>query len=227
MERIIQVSRPRELVIIGAGGSAPELVGIVEAMNAVEPTFTLLGFLDDNPSKKGGGVGDLPVLGGSDMVGELNDALIVLGVAHYRRPRCREDLARRLGLPRERYATLIHPSANVSNRATLGAGVMIGPFAMISPGATVGDHVFVAPYAHVSHDATVEDGATLAAGSMVCGGSKLLAAAYLGARSVLMDGVCVGEGAVVGIGAVVIRDVSPDAVVVGNPARPLAGRIAP
>lgn len=219
------MSGPRDLVIIGAGGSAPELVDIVEAMNAVRPTFTLLGFLDDSPSKQGRSVGDLPVLGTTDMAAEMKDALFVLGIAHYRRPRCRADLAARLGLPHERFGTLIHPSANISNRATLGSGIMAGSFAMISPGATVGNHVFVAPYAHVSHDATAGDGATMAAGSMLCGGSKLGAGAYMGARSVLMDGVCVGDGAVVGIGAVVIRDVAPDAVVVGNPARPIVGRV--
>lgn len=214
----------RDLVVVGAGGSAAEIVGIVEAVNEVRPTYSLLGFLDDSPAKQGTSVWGFPVLGNAKKAREMSEALIVLGIAHYRRPRCRADLAARLNLPRERFATLIHPSANVSKRATLGCGVMVFPFASVSPGATVGDHVFIAPYAHVSHDASVEDGATVAAGSMVCGGSRLCAGAYMGARSVLMDGVCVGAGAVVGIGGVVIRDVAPDTVVVGNPAKPISSR---
>ena len=211
----------RDLVIIGAGGSAPELVGMVEAINAVTPTFSLLGFLDDGAAKQNTSVCDRPVLGTTDMAAEISDALFVLGIAHYRRPRCRADLATRLNLPDDRYATLVHPSALVSNRAKLGCGAMVFPFAMISPGTSIGNHCFIAPYCHVSHDAITGDGATMAAGSMLCGGSKLGSGAYMGARSVLMDGVCVGEGAVVGIGAVVIHEVAPDAVVVGNPARPV------
>ncbi len=213
----------RDLVIIGAGGSSPELVGIVEAVNAMQPTFSLLGFLDDSPAKRGTSLCDLPILGGTDRAAVMNDSLFVLGIAHYRRPRCRADLAARLGLPGHRYATLIHPNAIVSARARLGCGVVILPFAMISPGAMIGDHAFIGPYCHVSHDAIVENGGTLAGSSLMCGTSKLCAGAYLGARSVLMDGVCVGNGSVVGIGSVVIRDVAPDAVVVGNPAKPING----
>jgi sugar O-acyltransferase (sialic acid O-acetyltransferase NeuD family) len=217
----------RDLVIIGAGGSAAEIVGIVEAVNAIEPAFSLLGFLDDSPAKQGSSVCNLPVLGTSHLAADMNDAQLVLGIAHYRRPRCRADLAARLGLPSDRFATLVHPSAMVSKSATLGCGTIVFPFAMISPGASIGDHAFIAPYCHVSHDAIVEDSATMAAGSMLCGGSRLCTAAYMGARSVLMDGVCVGAEAVVGIGGIVIRDVAPNTVVVGNPAKPIkadAGR---
>lgn len=214
----------RDLVIIGAGGGAAELVGTVEAVNAVEPTFSLIGFLDDSPAKRGTSLCDLPILGTVDRAADINDAMFVIGIAHYRRPTCRADLAARLGLPGERYATVIHPNAVVSTRARVGSGVLVFAFAMISPGAVVGDHAFIGPYCHVSHDATVEDGGTLAAGALMCGTSKLCAGAYMGARSVLMDGVCVGNGAVVGIGGVVIRDAAPDTVVVGNPAKPIKGR---
>ena len=41
----------------------------------------------------------------------------------------------------------------------------------------------------------------------------------IGARSMIMPGVCVGDHAVVGAGAVVTKDVPPNSIVVGNPAR--------
>lgn len=44
---------------------------------------------------------------------------------------------------------------------------------------------------------------------------------WLGARSIIMPGVTVGAGAIVGAGAVVTRDVPPDTVVAGVPARVL------
>jgi acetyltransferase-like isoleucine patch superfamily enzyme len=43
--------------------------------------------------------------------------------------------------------------------------------------------------------------------------------AKIGANVTLLPGVVVGENALVGAGAVVVRDVPPGAVVVGNPAR--------
>jgi UDP-2-acetamido-3-amino-2,3-dideoxy-glucuronate N-acetyltransferase len=43
--------------------------------------------------------------------------------------------------------------------------------------------------------------------------------ATVGAGAVVLPGVTIGERAMVGAGAVVTKDVEPDTVVVGNPAR--------
>ena len=48
---------------------------------------------------------------------------------------------------------------------------------------------------------------------------RICRGAWIGARAVIMKGVTVGEGAVVGTGSVVMRDVPPYTVVLGNPAR--------
>lgn len=45
--------------------------------------------------------------------------------------------------------------------------------------------------------------------------------AWVGARAVVLPGVTIGENAVVGAGSVVTKDVPPNTVVVGNPARPI------
>lgn len=61
-----------------------------------------------------------------------------------------------------------------------------------------------------------------------CGGSwyttlvapvKVGARAWIGAKAVICPGVTIGENAVVGAGAVVVRDVPPNAVAAGVPAR--------
>lgn len=43
--------------------------------------------------------------------------------------------------------------------------------------------------------------------------------AWIGAGAIILPGVRIGEGAVVGAGSVVTKDVEPNIVVVGNPAR--------
>lgn len=42
---------------------------------------------------------------------------------------------------------------------------------------------------------------------------------FIGARAIVMKGVTIGARSVVGAGAVVVKDVPPDVVVAGNPAR--------
>ena len=45
--------------------------------------------------------------------------------------------------------------------------------------------------------------------------------ASIGSNATILCGITIGEGAVVGAGSVVTRDVAPDTVVAGNPARVL------
>jgi acetyltransferase-like isoleucine patch superfamily enzyme len=47
---------------------------------------------------------------------------------------------------------------------------------------------------------------------------------WIGAQSTIVDGVTVGDGVVIGAGSVVTRDVPPDTIVAGVPARPLRKR---
>lgn len=213
-----------DLIVIGAGGGAGDIVWMVEDLNRVGPRWRLRGFLDDDPAKEGTYVCGLPVLGPVDAAADHCEARVVVGIAHYRRPLVRAQVVARLNLPRERFATLIHPSAAVSPHARVGAGSLVFTGALVNHAAGVGEHVFVGPSCIVSHDAVVEDAATMALGAALCGGARLGAGAYAGARSVVKDGVTVGGGAVVGIGSVVIRDVPAHAVVIGNPARPIPTR---
>jgi len=50
---------------------------------------------------------------------------------------------------------------------------------------------------------------------------------FIGARSIIMKGVQIGDGAVIGIGSVVTRNVPPNSIYFGNPAREIGVRAIP
>jgi maltose O-acetyltransferase len=55
-----------------------------------------------------------------------------------------------------------------------------------------------------------------------CGGSIIIGeGAWIGARAIILPNVTIGNGAVVAAGAVVTRDVPPNTLVAGVPAKPL------
>jgi sugar O-acyltransferase (sialic acid O-acetyltransferase NeuD family) len=212
-----------DLVILGAGGTAGDIAWNVEEINRVEPRWTLRGFLDDDSAKQGTSIAGYPVLGPLSAAGDFDGARFLIGIAHYRRPLARKQLFDRIGLAPERFATLVHPTASVSPHARVGAGTVIFQNVVVCHGAVVGSHVFVLALCVVSHDAVVQDFATMTSGVVLCGGARLAVGAYAGARSVIRDGVTIGEGSVAALGSVVVRDVAPNRVVVGNPAREIPG----
>ena len=128
----------------------------------------------------------------------------------------------------------------------IGSGSRIGPFVEIQRGAVVGERCKVQSHAFICDGVEIEDEvfvghgvlfindksprATTEAGTLqTVDDWELLPTvvrrrATLGSGAVILGGVTVGEGALVGAGAVVTRDVQPNEVVVGNPARPLTTR---
>jgi sugar O-acyltransferase (sialic acid O-acetyltransferase NeuD family) len=212
------------LIILGTGGSAYDVLDIVDAINADRRTWEVVGFLDD-AKPTGGEHSGYPILG------KLSDAtrfdahrfVNVIGsdTSYARRPR----IVASTGLDAGHFATLVHPGASVSSRVRLGRGTYVNHGVSVGGGTVVGDHVALGPGAIVGHDSILEDFALIAPGAVISGFCRIGLACYVGAAAAIRQRVTVGDGALVGMGAVVLRDVLPGQTVVGNPARVLVRSI--
>lgn len=210
----------RSLLLIGAGGFARETVELVRAINREAPTWELVGLLDDDPELRGRELLGVPVLGTCDAAAEFPDASFAACVANPGDPLRRLRLVERLGLPAERYATLVHPRAVVPGSVTLGPGSVVHANTVLTADIRVGAHVAIMPSVVLTHDDVVEEGVTFGAGACVAGAVTIGAGAYIGAGALLRERLTVGAGAVVGMGAVVTRSVPPGETWYGSPAQP-------
>jgi sugar O-acyltransferase (sialic acid O-acetyltransferase NeuD family) len=192
----------------------------VEALDCLGEAFRPIGFVDDSPDKVGTERFGLPVLPRSALQAHPDARVLAVpgGPASYRN---RESVVNGLGVPRERFATVIHPAARVSSRARIGLNVLIMAGVVITSNAVVGDHVCILPNSVVHHDSVIGDWALVGAGVTVAGSVSVGRNSYIGSGSSIMNGISIGEGALVGLGSNVIRDTASGSVVAGNPARPL------
>jgi acetyltransferase-like isoleucine patch superfamily enzyme len=104
----------------------------------------------------------------------------------------------------------------VENDTTVGARTKIQALAYVTAYTTVEEDVFIAPCVVTTNDnymGRTERRHELRKGPTIRRGARI------GGGAVLCPGIEIGEEAFVGAGAVVIRDVPPRTVVVGNPAR--------
>jgi acetyltransferase-like isoleucine patch superfamily enzyme len=104
----------------------------------------------------------------------------------------------------------------VENDTTIGALTKIQAHAYITAYSTLEDNVFIAPCVVTTNDNFM--GRTERRHELVKG-PTIRRGARVGGAAILCPGIEIGEEAFVGAGAVVVRDVPPRAVVVGNPAR--------
>ena len=212
---------PTPLLLIGGGGLARETLELVRAVNAVNPTWHVVGLLDDDQRMHGRRIHDAQVIGPSEAVHEHPDALVTACVASPGNPLGRLALTARLGLGSERFATLVHPAAVVPRSASIGAGSVLHAGTVLTADVTLGAHVALMPAVVLTHDDQVGDGVTFGAGVRVAGGVTIGDAAYVGSGALLREHIIVGTGSVVGMGAVVTRSVPAGEVWAGVPARPL------
>jgi acetyltransferase-like isoleucine patch superfamily enzyme len=111
---------------------------------------------------------------------------------------------------------VIGRAALVENDSTVGALTKIQAHAYITAYTSIEEQVFIAPCVVTTNDnfmGRTEKRHALRRGPTIRRGARI------GGGAVLLPGIEVGEEAFVGAGAVVLADVPPRAVVVGNPAR--------
>lgn len=99
----------------------------------------------------------------------------------------------------------------VGDRVTIKSGVQLWD------GLRLEDDVFVGPNATFTNDRFPRSKQWPAAFPQ----TRVMRGASIGANATILPGVTIGEKAMVGAGAVVVEDVPPLTVVVGNPARPI------
>jgi sugar O-acyltransferase (sialic acid O-acetyltransferase NeuD family) len=119
--------------------------------------------------------------------------------------------------------TLISPTAIINNHTKIATGSIISDYAYIAPNVEIGKFVHINRYSQVSHDCVIGNYVTFAPQVSCNGNVHICDHAYIGSGALIKQGtskkpLIIGEGAVIGMGAVVTKDVSPFATVMGNPA---------
>jgi acetyltransferase-like isoleucine patch superfamily enzyme len=121
--------------------------------------------------------------------------------------------------------TKIGTFVEIQKGAKIGERCKIGSHTFICEGVTIESEVFIGHGVTFINDCYPR--ATNAAGQLQseadwdCQKTVVMRGASIGSGATLLGGITVGENAIVGAGSVVTKNVSPDTIVAGNPARVL------
>jgi len=200
-----------DLIILGTGVHAAEMADIVGRINNVEPRWRLRGFIRRATDPGVDCWAGLPVLGNVDALPDYPDC----HVAH----ECFFD--DRIDVPPERWAALVDPSSFVASSAVVGPGSVVYPHGFIGAGATLTQRAFILSGCAINHDCVLEDRTIVCSGVTLAGHVHVERDCYLGQRCTVRQNVRIGAGSTLGMGSVVLDDVPPEVVMVGNPARKL------
>ena len=119
--------------------------------------------------------------------------------------------------------TKIGTFVEIQKGSRVGKNCKISSHSFICEGVTIEDNVFVGHNVTFINDihprATTEHGEMKTDAEWKCIPTLIRKGASIGSSATLLCGITVGENAIVGAGSVVTKDVLPNTIVAGNPAR--------
>ena len=195
------------LIIIGGGGHAKVIADIATKCN-----YNILGFLDDNDSLDS--FLDIKKLGKiRDCINNADKAKFIIAIGNNT---VRQRIAQEYNLD---YATIIHPSAIVSNYSQIGKGTVIMPLAVINADSKIGEHCIINTSAVVEHDNMLGDFSHISPNSTLCGTVKIGKKCHIGAGATVINNISICDNTTIGAGAVVTKNITVLGIYKGIPAR--------
>jgi len=203
----------KDLIIVGAGNFAMELLDVVKSINNKKKRWNILGFIDDNEKALDGKICDYSIIGSISNWTPQENEVFALGIAD---PKIKEIVVNKLKPKNAHFETIIGVGATVGRYAVLGEGAVVLCF-WVASYAIVGDFVTVMG-GMIGEAAVIDDFCTITGFANIASG-KLGKRVFVGSHAVVLKSATVGDDAIVGAGSIVVRNVKAGTTVFGNPAK--------
>ena len=115
--------------------------------------------------------------------------------------------------------TYVHTKAIVATSARIGAGSVILENNVIQPFVELGQNVILWSGNHVGHHSSIDHSVFISSHVVIAGGVSIGAESFVGINSTVRDHVSIGARCVIGAGAVVLKGLGDDALVVAPNSR--------
>ncbi|MCX6073152.1 MAG: acetyltransferase [Campylobacterales bacterium] len=191
-----------DIFIYGASGHGKVIADIIRCSG-----HTLAGWIDDKP-----GVGTMLW----DQFCSLHpNATIALGIGENT---VRESILKKVCESGYSLATLIHPSAIISDSAIIKEGSVIMPLAVVNADALIGKGCIINSGAIVEHDCVLGNYVHISPNATLAGGVEIKNNTHVGMGALILQNITIGANSVIAAGSVVTKDVSDNVLVAGVPA---------
>lgn len=205
----------KDIIILGSGGFAREVVWLLEENNKIKPEWNILGFVSDDEREE---KSKYPILGNDQWLLQYEKEVSIaccIGNGSVRK-KIIEKFKEKKNF---HYPNLIADTVKMSESVKLGKGCIICAMSVLTVDIEIGDFLICNLDCTVGHDVKIDDYVTLNPSVNVSGNVAIGSETSIGTGCNLIQGITVGAGSTIGAGAVVVTDIPDKCTAVGVPAK--------
>lgn len=116
-------------------------------------------------------------------------------------------------------ATIVHPTAIVSQFAVMGQGSFVAAGAIVHVDAQIGNFAIINTTAVVEHDCVIGEASHISPSAALAGGVTVGDCSWVGINACIKQSIKIGNNVIIGAGSTVLNNLPDDVTVVGNPSR--------
>ena len=193
----------KKLLLIGGGGHCKSCIDVIEK----EGNYQIAGIMDSPKMLHQKVLGhevittdkELP-----DLAKQGYSFLICIG--QIESPKKRIEVFEELKNNSASLATIISPTAYVSQHSQIGDGTIIMHHAVVNAGAKIGKNCIINSKALVEHDAIIEDHCHVSTGAIINGGVQVGSGTFIGSNAVCREYIRIGSKSVIGCGGRLVKN---------------------
>lgn len=195
----------KNIVVIGAGDLGKEIVWLIEDINKRQPTYLILGFLDDDAAKAGTEFNGYKVLGGTEQLKELNSKMPLSAVVAI------QDGSVRKKIVEEHpdftaWESIIHPTAVIASTTSVGKGSVFFPQVTVSVDSQLGSFGLYYIHSIICNDCQIGDFVSVMSGASISEHATIGDECFLAAGACVYPHRSLGKGSEVAVEATVEKD---------------------
>jgi len=202
-----------KLLIFPFNGNAIEALDCIDAN-----VYDVDGFIDDDVTKQGQHHFGFHVYDRTILDKNYNSKILAVPGSPLTYLN-RSKIIASLNVQRERFTTIIHPSAKISKQAKIGFNCLIMAGTVVTSNAIIGNHVCILPNSVIHHDSIIGNYTLIGSNVTIAGDTIIGDNCYLGSGSSIINNINVGNNSLIGMGTNVIKNIPKNSKVVGNPGR--------
>jgi sugar O-acyltransferase (sialic acid O-acetyltransferase NeuD family) len=204
--------------LVGLGANNPQIIKIIKRKERQDPNFKFLGFIDNDSKKWNTNFFSYPIFGGLDKIKDLTNDDVLFCNFITRDCVTRYETSLELIKNGAKLTNLIDPEVDM-DMVEIGIGNYIQEHVDIQAGVSIGNNSSIHLGSLISHESRIGDSVFISVNCNIAGLVNIEDGVFVGTGASIIPRKKIGKWSIIGAGSVIIDDVPPYSVVVGNPGK--------